>query len=91
LRLASAASGSHAYPPPILYDSEVHAELARVIKSTLSSKGTLLLADPGRPQALEFLGRLEDEGLRFELQTHRVGHASLLERGEIDVLLAWTR
>jgi len=75
----------------ILYDSEVHAELARVIKSTLSSKGTLLLADPGRPQALEFLGRLEDEGLRFELQTHRVGHASLLERGEIDVLLAWTR
>jgi predicted nicotinamide N-methyase len=74
----------------ILYDPEVHAELARVIKSALSPKGTLLLADPGRPQALEFLGRLEDEGLRFQLQTRRVGHATFVGRGEIDVLLAWT-
>jgi predicted nicotinamide N-methyase len=72
----------------ILYDPEVHAELAGVIKSTLAPKGTLILADPGRPQALEFLSRLGDEGHRFELQTRRVGHASLVGSGEIDVLLA---
>lgn len=46
----------------VLYDRALHAPLAAILESQLAIRGEALLADPGRPLALEFAARLEAEG-----------------------------
>jgi predicted nicotinamide N-methyase len=72
----------------ILYETAVHPAVASILNSNLVPGGRMLLADPGRPQALEFLGKLEDEGRRFELSVRTVSPTSPLGSGEeVDILL----
>jgi len=46
----------------VLYDRALHAPLEAILKAHLAPRGEALLADPGRPLALEFAARLEAAG-----------------------------
>lgn len=53
----------------ILYDAALHFYLEAIFRKNLLPGGRLLLADPGRPQALDFAIQLEQHGWRIDLQT----------------------
>lgn len=53
----------------ILYDATLHFYLEAIFRKHLLPSGRLLLADPGRPQALDFAVQLEEHGWRLDLQT----------------------
>lgn len=76
----------------ILYETSMHGALAAIIENCVAHDGTVILADPGRPQALAFLGALELKGVRFELTIRGVPPTCPLGSGETaEVLLArWT-
>lgn len=56
----------------ILYDASLHFYLEAIFRKNLRPGGRLLLADPGRPQALDFAVQLETHGWRIEIQTMAV-------------------
>jgi predicted nicotinamide N-methyase len=51
----------------VLYERALHAPLQAILETNLAPRGEALLADPGRPLALEFAARLEAAGWRSEL------------------------
>ncbi len=51
----------------ILYERAMHRYLAPIFRQNLAPGGQLLLADPSRPQALELIAQLEDEGWQVEI------------------------
>ena len=53
----------------ILYDRTFHFYLEHIFHHNLALGGRLLLADPGRPAALDFMVRLEEHGWRVDLET----------------------
>ena len=53
----------------ILYDRTFHFYLEHIFYHNLALGGRLLLADPGRPAALDFMVRLEEHGWRVDLET----------------------
>jgi len=53
----------------ILYDATLHFYLEAIFRKNLLPSGWLLLADPGRPQALDFAIQLEAHGWHIEIQT----------------------
>lgn len=53
----------------ILYDASLHFYLEAIFRKNLLPGGRLLLADPGRPQALDFAVQLEQHGWHIDLQT----------------------
>src|SRR5215813_13597795 len=76
----------------ILYEKEMHSALAAIVERSSAPRGTVLLADPGRPQAIAFLSTLEDKGARFGLTVRCVPPTCPLGSGEeAQVLLCtWT-
>lgn len=56
----------------ILYDATLHFYLEAIFRKNLLPGGRLWLADPGRPQALDFAVQLEAHGWRLDLQTMAV-------------------
>jgi predicted nicotinamide N-methyase len=46
----------------VLYDRALHAPLEAILEAHLAPRGEALLADPGRPLALEFAARMEAAG-----------------------------
>ncbi len=56
----------------ILYERAMRPHLAEVFAAALEPGGKVLLADPGRPQALEFIAQLETEGWRFGIDSQSV-------------------
>ena len=56
----------------ILYQRDMRPFLAEVFTAALEPGGTLLLSDPGRPQALEFIAELEASGWKFKIETETV-------------------
>lgn len=52
----------------VLYEPALHDDVARILSACLAPDGLVLLADPGRPGTLAFLGRLEREGWRVSLE-----------------------
>ena len=56
----------------ILYQRDMRPYLAEVFQAALEPGGVLLLSDPGRPQALEFIAELETKGWIFEVETQPV-------------------
>ena len=56
----------------ILYDASLHFYLEAIFRKNLQPGGRLLLADPGRPQALDFAVQLEQHGWRIDLQSMTV-------------------
>jgi predicted nicotinamide N-methyase len=74
----------------ILYARLRHYYLERIFHKNLAPGGRLLLADPGRPQTLDFMTELEGRGWRIDLETLTV--ASLHEPGQtVDVSLLTCR
>ncbi len=55
----------------ILYERAMHQHLAPIFRTNLAPSGTLVLSDPSRPQALELIAALENEGwqIGIEMQT----------------------
>ena len=51
----------------ILYERIMHEHLRPIFERNLALGGQLLLTDPSRPQALNFVAALENEGWRFEM------------------------
>jgi predicted nicotinamide N-methyase len=56
----------------VLYERSVHAALKEVFLKTLKSGGAVLLADPQRPAAFEFMDSLLANGWTVDLQSRRV-------------------
>lgn len=70
----------------VLYEAAMHDAVARVIDASLAPGGTVLLADPGRPNTLPFLGALERKGWRVDFAVQPA--ADLLVAGRtVDVTL----
>lgn len=75
----------------ILYDATLHFYLEAIFYKNLLPGGQLILADPGRPQALDFAVQLEAHGWRIEIQTMCVPalqSESALPPVEVTLLLA---
>jgi predicted nicotinamide N-methyase len=51
----------------ILYERAMHRHLEPIFRRNLAPGGQLLLADPSRPQALDFVAGLEKRGWQFEI------------------------
>jgi len=64
----------------ILYERAMHFYLETLFPRCLAPNGTLLISDPGRPQALEFVAKQESAGWRFAIETQSV---SLTENAQI--------
>ena len=56
----------------ILYERAMRPHLAEVFRAALAPGGTLLLADPGRAPAREFIAELEKAGWKFGIDTESV-------------------
>jgi predicted nicotinamide N-methyase len=56
----------------ILYERAMHFYLETLFPRCLTSNGTLLISDPGRPQALEFVAKQESAGWQFAIETQSV-------------------
>lgn len=56
----------------ILYERAMHFYLETLFPRCLTADGTLLISDPGRPQALEFVAKQESAGWRFAIETQPV-------------------
>jgi predicted nicotinamide N-methyase len=56
----------------ILYERAMHPYLAPIFRQNLAPGGCLLLADPSRPQALEFIAALETQGWQFTITMQTV-------------------
>jgi methyltransferase-like protein 23 len=76
----------------ILYETKMQSALASIVRRSIAPHGTVLVADPGRPQAIAFLSKLEDKGARFGVTVRCVPPTSPLGSGEeTQVLLCtWT-
>jgi len=76
----------------IFYETAMHSALASIVERSIAPQGTVLVADPGRPQAIAFLSALEDKGIRFDLTVRCVPPTCPLGSGEeAEVLLCtWT-
>lgn len=66
----------------ILYETKMHKVIASIVEKSVAPHGTVLLADPGRPQAMAFLSTLEDQGARFRIRVRCVPPTSPLGSGE---------
>lgn len=56
----------------ILYERAMHFYLETLFPRCMAPGGTLLISDPGRPQALEFVAKQERAGWRFGIGTQSV-------------------
>lgn len=56
----------------ILYEEALHYYIERILHRNLASNGQVLFADPGRPQALDFMLHLEAHGWQVEIDTAHV-------------------
>ncbi len=52
----------------ILYERAMHQHLAPIFRTNLAPGGTLVLSDPSRPQALELIAAMEDEGWQIGIE-----------------------
>jgi predicted nicotinamide N-methyase len=56
----------------ILYERAMHPYLAPIFQQNLVPGGRLLLTDPSRPQALEFIAGLERQGWHFDIEVEQI-------------------
>jgi predicted nicotinamide N-methyase len=56
----------------VLYERALHYELASILARALAPGGIALLSDPLRPQATEFIDRLELDGWQVNMESHDV-------------------
>lgn len=77
----------------ILYEKTLHQDLGKILADTIKPDGLVLLADPGRNYALEFVLGLMDRGWRvkqsrvpviYEKNTHQIDIYQLRPGGTVD-------
>ncbi len=56
----------------ITYEEALHYYVERILHRNLAPGGTVLLSDPGRPQALNFVTHLEEHGWQVALDTQSI-------------------
>jgi predicted nicotinamide N-methyase len=56
----------------VMYERSVHDALAEVLERAVAPGGLILLSDPMRPQAMEFMDRMEREGHRYRMESEPV-------------------
>lgn len=56
----------------VFYERDMHFYLEAVFDRNLEEDGMLIIADPVRPQALEFAAHLEKSGWHFQIETLEV-------------------
>jgi predicted nicotinamide N-methyase len=72
----------------ILYETDMQPSLASIFQRNLAPGGYVLLADPQRPQALEFLGRLQHAGALADVTIESVAPTCVCGDGkDVGVLL----
>lgn len=71
----------------ILYDRALHFYLEEIFHRNLAPGGRLLLADPGRTQALEFMVKLEEHGWQVDLQTLSVKAVGEAQNRMVEVVI----
>lgn len=71
----------------ILYQKLMHPYLTAVFDVALAPGGILLLSDPLRPQAFQFVSQLEHRGWRFTLDTLKVPNEGIVGGKEIEIAL----
>ena len=69
----------------ICYQRGMHFHLEQVFRHALKPDGRLILSDPVRPQALEFVTHLEKNGWNLALETRIVDR--IAEEGTCEVML----
>lgn len=75
----------------ILYERAMHFYLEQLFERNLALGGCLLLSDPGRPQAMEFVAHLEKSGWSVELETKAVARIEDAESKPVEVALMVAR
>ncbi|MCX6379421.1 MAG: methyltransferase domain-containing protein [Armatimonadetes bacterium] len=71
----------------ILYDRKMHFYLEEIFRHYLRPKGCLLLSDPKREQAFQFITHLENRGWRFTIMNRSIPKEFNPANGEMDVLI----
>lgn len=72
----------------ILYERAMQPYVAQIFHQNLAPGGRLLLADPSRPQAFEFVAGLEKRGWRFEIEMQTITLPDRLQRNKpVEVVL----
>lgn len=71
----------------ILYERKMQFHLETIFRHYLRPKGRLLLSDPQREQAFQFITHLEDSGWRFNITTRNVPKEFDPANGDIDVVI----
>jgi predicted nicotinamide N-methyase len=56
----------------VMYERSVHDALADVLGRAIAPGGLILLSDPMRPQAMEFMDRMERGGRRYTMESEQV-------------------
>lgn len=56
----------------ILYEKKLHPFLKKIFREYLEPGGHLLLSDPGRAYAIEFMAEMTDDGWSCEMMTQRI-------------------
>ena len=76
----------------ILYERAMHRHLAPIFHTNLAANSALVLADPSRPQALELIAALEDQGWHVDIEMRTIA-LPLLNRDNkaVDVALLTCR
>lgn len=69
----------------ILYERGMHFFLERIFRQNITRDGAIILSDPGRPQAVEFVAGLERTGWSMDMHTATV---RIDNDGAIDVEVA---
>ncbi len=71
----------------ILYERKMHFHLEEIFRHYLSPKGCLVLSDPKREQAFQFITHLEDTGWRFSITSRKVYKEFDPANGDMDVII----
>lgn len=56
----------------VLYERELHFDLKRLLSRYADRRTQILISDPVRPQAMEFVTGLEKQGWQIEMETRKV-------------------
>lgn len=58
----------------IIYHPELHNDLINIFEGNLSSKGKIIVSDPGRKDGIEFIAKLQSRGWRVLVNKINVKH-----------------
>lgn len=75
----------------ILYEKQMHWHLDMVFQRALAPHGILLLGDPQRAQAFQFITQLENQGWHFDIEMMRVSKEGGMADMEVAIYVGQRR